>query len=191
MGYVLSANYAFNPANSDFGQLLSLYGKAYIPGFAPHHSISIAALYQNSMGGFNSKLLASNFTFHSSRLIPRGFHTAEVENRDYVATSLNYQFPVCYPEGGIPSVLYFKRIRLNLGFDYASFGKQFFVAYPEIDKVNLISKRNNLFSYGGDITFDVNIFRMPSSATTSVTFTLYKPHGKRGLYFSAGVGLPF
>ena len=191
LGYILSANYAFNPANSDFGQLLSLYGKAYIPGFAPHHSISIAALYQNSMGGFNSKLLASNFTFHSSRLIPRGFHTAEVENRDYVATSLNYQFPVCYPEGGIPSVLYFKRIRLNLGFDYASFDKQFFEAYPEIDKVNLISKRNNLFSYGGDITFDVNIFRMPSSATTSVTFTLYKPHGKRGLYFSAGVGLPF
>lgn len=191
LGYVLSANYAFNPANSDFGQLISFYGKAYIPGFARHHSISVAALYQNSVGGFESKLLASNFSFHSSRLIPHGFHTAEVENRDYFAASVNYQFPICYPEGGIQSVIYFKRIRLNIGFDYASFGKQFFEAYPEINKVNLISKRNQLYSYGGDITFDVNLFRMPSSATTAVTFTLYKPHGKRGLYFSAGVGLPF
>lgn len=191
LGYVLSANYAFNPANSDFGQLISLYGKAYIPGFAPHHSISLAALYQNTIGGFNSKLLASNFTFHSSRLIPHGFQVAEVENRDYFATSINYQFPLCYPEGGIPSVLYFKRIRLNLGFDYASFGKQFFVAYPEIEKVNLISTRNHLYSYGGDITFDLNIFRMPSSATTAVTLSLYKPHGKKGVYFSAGLGLPF
>ena len=136
-------------------------------------------------------VLASNFSFHSSRLIPHGFHTAEVENRQYFAASVNYQFPLCYPEGGIQSVIYFKRIRLNLGFDYASFGKQFFEAYPEINKVNLIHKRNQLYSYGGDITFDVNLFRMPSSATTAVTFTLYKPHGKRGLYFSAGVGLPF
>ena len=88
-------------------------------------------------------------------------------------------------------MLYFKRIRLNLGFDYASFGKQFFVAYPEIEKVNLISTRNHLYSYGGDITFDLNIFRMPSSATTAVTLSLYKPHGKKGVYFSAGLGLPF
>ena len=190
-GYAISANYAFNPANSDFGQLISIYGKGYIPGILPHHSLSLAALYQNSIGGFESKLLASNFTFHSSRLIPRGFQVAEVENRDYVATSVNYQFPLCYPEGGIPTVLYFKRIRLNIGFDYASFGKQFFIAYPEIEKVNLISTRNRLYAYGGDITFDINIFRLPSSATTAITLSLYKPHGKKGVYFSAGMGLPF
>ena len=33
--------------------------------------------------------------------------------------------------------------------------------------------------------------RMPAAATTSLTLSLYKPHGKRGVYFSAGVGLPF
>lgn len=191
LGYVVSANYAFNPINSDFGQLISLYGKLYIPGFARHHSLNLAALYQNSIGGFESKVLASNFSFNSSRLIPRGFHMAEVENRDYIAVSLNYQFPICYPEGGIPSLLYFKRIRVNLGCDYASFGKQFFIAYPELDRVKLQSARNHLFSYGGDVTFDINIFRMPAAATTAVTLSLYKPHGKKGVYFSAGVGLPF
>ena len=190
-GYLVSANYAFNPANSDFGQLLSVYGKIYLPGFLRHHSLNIAALYQNTIGCFESKLLASNFTFHSSRLIPRGFQVAEIENRDYLATSINYQFPVWYPDGGIPSVLYFKRIRINVGFDYASFGKQFFIAYPEINKVNLISKRNHLYSYGGDITLDINLFSMPAAATTAVTLSLYKPHGKKGVFFTAGIGLPF
>lgn len=190
-GYVISANYAFNPANSDFGQLLSIYAKGYTPGFAKHHSLNVAFLYQNSIGGFRSQLLASNFSFNSARLLPRGFHLAEVENRKYVATSINYQFPLCYPEGGIPSLLYIKRIRVNLGFDYASFGKQFFEAYPDINRVNLVSKRNHIYSYGGDISLDINLFRMPSAATTAVTFSLYKPHNKKGVHFSAGVGLPF
>lgn len=88
-------------------------------------------------------------------------------------------------------MLYFKRIRINVGFDYASFGKQFFIAYPEINKVNLISKRNHLYSYGGDITLDINLFSMPAAATTAVTLSLYKPHGKKGVFFTAGIGLPF
>ncbi len=190
-GYLLSANYALNPANSAFGQLFSLYGKLYLPGVARHHSFNVAALYQNSIGGFESKLLASNFYFNSSRLIPRGFQVAEVENRHYFATSVNYQLPVWYPDGGINSVIYFKRVRVNLGFDYASFGKQYFEAYPDIDKVNLKQERKRIYSYGGDITLDINLLRMPSAATTSVTFTLYKPHGKKGVHFAAGLGLPF
>lgn len=190
-GYLLSANYALNPANSDFDHLISLYGKVYLPGVAPHHSFNVAMLYQNSIGGFRSHVLASNFYFQSARLIPRGFQVAEVENRDYFATSINYQLPVWYPDGGINSIIYFKRVRVNVGFDYASFGKQFFEVYPQIDKINLISKRNQLFSYGGDISIDFNIFRMPAAATTSLTLSLYKPHGKKGVHFSAGFGLPF
>ena len=135
-------------------------------------------------------MLASNFYFHSTRLIPRGFQVAEVENRNLIAASINYQLPVWYPDGGIPSVLYFKRIRLNLGFDYASFGKQYFEAYPGHEVVNLRSKRNHIYSFGGDITLDVNLFRLPSAATTSLTISLYKPRGKK-LYYTVGLGLPF
>ena len=186
----LSFNYAFNPANSDFGRLVSLYGKFYLPGFAAHNSLSLALLYQTSIGGFDSKLLASNLSFNSSRLIPRGFYTVEISNHNYFAASLNYQLPICYPEGGIPSILYFKRIRLNVGVDYASFNNQYFVEYPN-GNLEVASKRKHLISYGGDITFDVNLFRMPAAATSAVTVSIYKPHGKKGLYVSAGVGLPF
>ncbi len=190
-GYTLSANYAFNPANSDFGRLISFYGKLYLPGFARHNSFNIATLFQNSIGGFESKLLASNFSFHSAGLIPHGFHLAEIGNRNYLALSAAYQLPVWYPDGGISSILYFKRVRLNVGFDYASFDKQQFVAHPNIGQVNLIDRREHLFSYGGDITLDINLLRMPAAATTSLTLSLYKPHGKKGVWMSAGIGLPF
>ncbi len=193
-GHILSLNYALNPVNRDFGQLIAAYAKVYLPGVAPHHSLSLAGAFQTTLGGFESDVLASNLSFKSSLLIPHGFNSGDIMNRNYFAASLNYQLPLCYPEGGIPTFLYFKRIRLNLGFDYASFDKQAFVAdrEPEAgDIASIIERRKHLFAYGGDLTFDVNFFRMPSAATVALTLSIYKPHGKRGMYVSGGVGLPF
>lgn len=31
---------------------------------------------------------------------------------------INYQFPICYPDWGMAQLLYFKRIRSNLFYDY-------------------------------------------------------------------------
>ncbi|MBO5875070.1 MAG: hypothetical protein J6Q20_00925 [Alistipes sp.] len=193
-GYVVSFNYALNPANQDFGQLVAAYAKVYLPGVAAHHSLSIAGAYQTTFGGFESDVLASNLSFKSSLLIPHGFNSGDIMNRNYLATSLNYQLPLCYPEGGIPTFLYFKRIRLNVGFDYASFDKQSFVAEKEPepgDIADIVERRKHLFAYGGDLTFDVNFFRMPSAATVALTVSVYKPHGKKGMFVSGGVGLPF
>ena len=191
-GYLLVTNYALNPANSYFSQLISTYAKCYLPGFAPHNSISIEGLYQTSLGGFNSNHVITNMSFTSSRLIPRGFYSYEIDNNNYVATAFNYSLPVWYPEGGIPAFLYFKRIRLNAGFYYASFDEQYF-SITSADQLvaNVRKERRHMFSYGGDISFDVNLFRMPASATTSLTLSLYKPLGKKGVFMSAGLGLPF
>ena len=188
LGYAVSLNYAFNPTDNQFSDLISLYFKGYLPGLERHHSISVALSYQTSVGGFKSDSAASLLMFRSSRLVPRGFSVSEIESRDYVSTSVNYQLPIWYPEGGIPSILYFKRIRLNLGFDYASFDKPYFTATET--GVKLSSRRKSLFAYGGDLAFDVNLFRMPASATSTVTLSIYKPN-KKGIYISAGLGLPF
>ncbi len=193
-GYVVSLNYALNPANRDFGQLIAAYAKIYLPGIVRHHSLSLAGAYQTSIGGFESDVLATNLSFKSSLLIPRGFNSGDIMNRNYLATSVNYQLPLCYPEGGIPAFLYFKRIRLNVGFDYASFDKQSFIAEknPEPgDIASIVERRRHLFAYGGDLTFDVNFFRMPSAATVALTLSVYKPHDKKGMFISGGIGLPF
>lgn len=190
-GVALSANYGLNPTTDDFGHLVVLYGKLYTPGFAKHHSLSLAASYQTSIGGFHSDKVLSTLTFKSSRLIPRGYTTYDIANNDYIATSLNYQMPVWYPDGGIQGVVYFKRLRLNVGADYASFNRDLFA-----EDGSIVERRKHLGAFGLDLGVDFNIFGMPESATISATFSLYRkmqfaPFDDGKFHFSFGLGLPF
>ena len=189
-GQVLSFNYALNPGDKNFRHLISAYGKAYFPGVAKHHSLSLAAVYQTSLKGFDHEDALSNLAFHSGRLVPRGFYTSEIENRNYVATSVNYALPIWYPDMGC-SLIFFKRVRLNLGFDFASFDYKYAVTDATTGAVTTDIKRKNIYSYGGDISFDFSLFRMPEAGTTSLTLSIYQPHGKKRPFITAGFGLPF
>lgn len=180
-GYQLSASYALNPTNRRFSDLVSLYGRVYLPGLLPHNAVVVALSYQTSIGGFRFPSGQSFMGYKSTRLLPRGFSSADIRSNNYTAASVDYQFPLCYPEGGIPSVLYFKRIRVNLGADVAQFrnlGPHGRMRWERI------------WSIGGDLILDVNAFRQPASATSTVKLSFYRP-STGGLSFSAGVGLPF
>ena len=181
-GYVLSASYALNPTNDHFSDLISVYGKLYTPGFAPHNSLTAAATYQTSIGGFKNPAGESFLSYKSARLIPRGFDSNDINSRNYFAASLDYQLPVWYPEGGIPSVLYFKRIRLNLGADYGQF--------DAFDYRKGRTETRRIHSFGGDLYVDFNVFRQPASATSTLRLSFYAP-SKGGLWWSASLGLPF
>jgi hypothetical protein len=197
-GQVFSINYALNPVDNNFSHLVSAYGKFYFPGVARHHSLSVEAVYQTSLKGFDRENALSNLAFHSGRLVPRGIYSSEIENRDYVATSVNYALPVWYPDWG-GAAIQFKRVRLNLGFDYASFShKQMYIN----DNDNLFSRitRHHIISYGGDLSIDFNLFRLPAAATTTLTISVYQPtiitkhkgdFGKRKPFITAGLSLPF
>lgn len=178
-GYILSANYSLNPANRDFSDLISAYGKVYLPGFMPHNSLSIATAYQTSIGGYKFPNGGQFLGYKSTQLIPRGIPAHQINSNDFIAGSINYEFPLWYPEGGIGSLLYIKRVRLNLGADYAQFRTM----------GSMDTKWNHINSYGGDITLDFNVFRMPDAATSTVTFSIYKP-SNNGVWFSVGLGLP-
>jgi len=175
-GYALNADYAFNPAMGSFSDLVSLYGKAWLPGIVRPHSLTAALAYQTSIGGFKTPSGTAMLTYKSTRLLPRGFSSQDIRSDDYTAFSVDYQLPLWYPEGGIPSVLYFKRIRLNIGFDWAQFH-----AGPEWERI---------YSWGFDLVLDVNVFRQPASATSSLKFSFYRP-SRGGFWIGAGVGLPF
>ena len=193
---VLSANYALSPTTDDFGHLPVLYGKVYTPGFGPHHSLSVAATYLTPIGGFHSDLMLSDMSFKSTPLLPRGFSSYTVTNKgymNYMATSVNYQMPVWYPDGGLSGIIYFKRLRLNLGGDFASYQK------PIIDaQTGDITKAwHRMWAYGGDIIVDFNLFSLPQSATITARLSLYGKGANFQLrkrdkfYISAGLGLPF
>ena len=184
-GVVASATYATNPANGAFSDLLALYSKFYIPGFARHNSVTLALAYQTTFGGFESDDALSALSFKSARLLPRGFNSTQIENQNFLATSLNYQLPICYPDAGWSNIVYLKRIRINAGFDYAQFERRRFH-----EDGTLHREWRHLNSWGGDIIFDTNFLSQPASATTALKFSLYKP-SEGSLYFAAGIELPF
>ncbi len=179
-GYTLSAMYAFNPADRYFSDLMSFYGQCYLPGVGAHHSLSLAASFQTSIGGYKYPSGIAPLSYRSTRLIPRGFSSADILSNDYTSAAVNYQLPVWYPEGGINSILYFKRIRLNVGGDYAQF--------RGVTSRGAVWRR--IWSVGGDVIFDVNVFRQPASATSTVKLSLYRP-SSGGVWCGASVGLPF
>ena len=77
-------------------------------------------------------------------------------------------------------MIYFKRIRLNVGADYARF--QEFGSRGKTWR--------DIYSYGGDLLLDLNILRMSAAATATVKLSLYKP--ARGAAGSASaLELPF
>ena len=195
-GYTVSAGYTFNPSDRHFSDLLSGYVKLYTPGFLPHNSLTVAATYQTSVGGYKFPSGYAPLSYRSTRLVPRGFTSADIVSNDYFAAAVDYQFPLCYPEGGIGSVLYFKRIRLNVGGDYAQFLTtepwRYRAAPPEGEGQIYpgAATRRRIWSVGGDLIFDVNLFRMPASATSSVKLSCYRP-STGGVWITAALGLPF
>lgn len=184
-GVAASASYAINPANGSFSDLLALYAKFYTPGFAPHNSLTLVLAYQTSIGGFENQDALSALTFSSTRLLPRGFDSTQIDNKHYSVASLNYQLPLCYPDGGWRGIFYLKRVRMNLGFDIARYERSRF-----FDDGSLRQDWHYLRSMGGDLILDINFLNQPASATTALKLSFYHP-SEGGFYFSAGLELPF
>lgn len=187
-GYTLACSYTLNPTDRDFSDLAAAYARIYLPGLARHHSLSAAFTYQSSLGGYRTPEGRRMLTYNSSYLIPEGYASSDIASDRYRAFALDYQLPVWYPEGGIPGVLYIKRIRLNAGVCYAWFRELQGVAHEA--GMLLKSQTRHIGSYGGDLIFDINVLRQPASATSTVRISVYKPEG-RSVWVSAGVGLPF
>ncbi|MBQ2728694.1 MAG: hypothetical protein IJF77_05685 [Alistipes sp.] len=176
LGFSVVTRVATEPSNDDFANLWSLYGNHYLPGVAPHNSLQLSVAVENSSGGYSLPSGYRPLAFNPTLLVPRGFSSAEFLSENYRAFSANYRLPLCYPEGGIPSVLYIKRIRLGVGYDTASF--------------DYLGSRIDVWSGGGELSFDFNVLRMPASATSSLTLSVFRT-SKSDTWISASLGLPF
>ena len=176
--YTLQADYLLNPTNRSFSDLAALYGQLRTPGLFAHHTFAVAAAWQTSLGGY--RLPGSGLRplgYRAARLVPRGLDAGELAGDRYAALSADYQLPLCYPEGGISGIVYFKRIRLNVGGDYA--------LLRAAD-----GARRHFWSCGGDLIFDINLLRQPASGTSTVRLSVYRPN-RGGVWVGGGVGLPF
>ncbi len=174
LGFNVHATVAAEPFNRRFGTVWTGYARGYLPGVAVHHSTMLRAAYQWQSGGM--------YHFKVKELYPTGADYDKVTPQRYMAFALDYQLPVAYPEIGIPSIVYVKRIRLNAAFNYARF-RQFTAG-------GTIGPWQEVWSYGCDITVDTNMLRAPASATNYVKFSIYRPSDRKGVFFSADMSIP-
>ena len=85
--------------------------RIYTPGFFKHHSLQLNASYQH-------KDIQS---YNSLQNLPRGYVFSN--NTDLLYGSLDYYFPIAYPDFNIASILYLKRCSFGLYGDAALIGK--------------------------------------------------------------------
>ncbi len=167
-GYTVRLMNTSDPTRGWVGNLWSASAGAYLPGVWAHHSIRLRAAAQYS----------DKSVFRQKELFPRGARY-DINPERYMALAVDYQLPLWYPDTGINSLLYFRRVRANLALDYARYRSG-----------GGHGAWRNLWSYGLDITLDIVPIRLPASTSTAVTFTIHKPSDRSAPVFGVGFTMP-
>ena len=148
-GQIIDFSYIAYPADKNiYGPMTSLKTSLYLPGILRNQGIRLRyeADYQRP-----ELLLLYNLAD-----LPRGY--SNMVSVNYKLYSADYVLPLLYPDLSIPMVLYLKRIRGGLFYDYATGNDNYYLEstgtiqhnYPETFK-----------SFGGEILADFYLLRLP------------------------------
>lgn len=154
-GQFLLFDHLSTPFGGDYqGWQWAARGYFYFPGILKHHSIELRGGYQESQDGFDLDL----YEFRNYLFKPRGY--SYPLNSKFTSLSANYAFPIWYPDISLGPIVNIQRIKANLFYDYGrgegfnyfyNFEEQYYIPVPNGATYN---------SYGGELTVDVNIFRL-------------------------------
>ncbi len=184
-GVSARAGYVVNPTNDDFRDLWTASLGVWLPGVVRPHSTRIRLAWQQTEDN------GAPFGYQVKEVFPRGARY-NFSARSWQSASLDYQLPVWYPEAGIPGVLYFKRVRLNLFADLARWRDFGNAGTTGGMSMTIVSGTpwHKLWSWGGDLIIDMSPLRLPATNHFSATFTLARPSDRHGLFFNFGLELP-
>ena len=135
-GQVFNFNYMSSPFDlGQLGKLASGETWLFFPGIIKNHGIQLYGGYQlKEYGDYN----------YTDRLIyPYGYQ--RVDNTQMMSAQANYKFPLLYPDLNIFELMYIKRIKSTVFYQYSVF---------EYNNV-----QTDLTSTGIDLTADMHIFR--------------------------------
>jgi len=108
-GQTLRLNYRLSPFGTfDYGTSWVVQSALYFPGLVKHHSIRL------DVGGqFNE---SGQYLFANYLLYPRGYFSQV--NQKFSRIISEYRLPLCYPDWKVGPVLYLKRLKALLFYDY-------------------------------------------------------------------------
>ena len=108
-GRQYNMSYSLSPFKTDYtGWIFSTSYRFYLPGLLKHHSLSGSAALELQY--------PDDYLFISRVPFTRGY--AHRYYYLYRIGSLDYSFPLCYPDLAFGALLYIKRLRANLFYDY-------------------------------------------------------------------------
>jgi hypothetical protein len=165
----------FDPTGRNFRSLWSASAGVWLPGVVRPHGTRLRAAWQQSDNG------NAPFIYLTKELVPRGA-LYNFTPQSWRSASVDYSLPVWYPEAGIPGILYFKRVRLNLFADYAQ--------WRGFARRDTKAPIRHLNSWGTEITLDLNPLRLPATNNFSVTLTVAKPSDQPGPWLNLGMTVP-
>jgi len=145
LGFSVSAGFRNAPFNAyNFGSLSYAGATFYVPGILKHQSVRLrlSSQVQDPV----------NYFLRNSIPVPRGIQSINGLNMKFY--SLDYTFPLGYPDWNIESFVYIKRIRANIWMDYLQ-GKDIYIKEPEPAVEDI-----NYHSFGADLIFDFHPFRI-------------------------------
>jgi hypothetical protein len=139
LGQTIQVNYRNSPfPGNPMGDILAAQGNLFFPGLFKHQGIWAYGAYQ--LYHYNPETF---YTYASIINFPRGYDGYMDEQ--VFSTALNYKLPLFYPDLSLGSVVYIKRVKLNLFYDWAE---------------GSTGKRVTIYqSTGAELTADLHLLR--------------------------------
>ena len=148
-GQYLNISYKRNLKNTAITQWAA-QSILFFPGLFPNHSTQIIGAWQKENITENAYQFEN--TFASARGYDGLFSDASLK------VSMNYTFPIAYPDWGLQNITYFKRIRGTFFYDYSQLMRNKDVIFQGSNNYQyLLPKSLQRNSYGAELIFD-NIF---------------------------------
>jgi len=162
-GTMLNARYRNSPFEEEStGSIFSLQLRQMIPGIFANHSLMLSLGYQEQQ--------VQKYYLNSTVSLPRGYRQFSTTNLKI--GSVDYAFPVGYPDIAVPNFLYMKRVKANVFGDWAS--DSYLVYNKTLMRRELRSEY--LYSYGLDLGFDYHLFRNSFPISTTLRFGTTRSH---------------
>lgn len=146
-GQVLDLYFTTSLFDSDlYGPVSTLRTAFYFPGFFRNHGIRFS--YQYERQNFRRLL------FHNRISLPRGYNHIISENLN--SFSIDYAFPVAYPDFHLGNFLYVNRIRNTIFYDYAISNNLY-----DIEEQEQVEGKDYFSSTGIELLADFYLLRIP------------------------------
>ena len=149
-------------SGNDLGTLKGIESVLYFPGISKNDGLKI---YQ----GYQDKVFSQSYTFSDFVRFPRGFQN--YQNNKMYSLAVDYKFPFSYPDLSLGKLVYLKRLKSSLFYDFA------WLAIPAKDengKIYLSYHELNMKSMGIELTSDLHLLRFFAPIEIGLR-TVYRP----------------